>query len=296
MSLLQGAVPQTPNGTANPTATVAPVNREPKKPMTTVLSLLPKTTYKEDNGAEGTQDVLAYLQVQRSLLGYLSIRTADSLTPQQACHWTESILPDKKPRPQDALRLCYYMRSQSLDTYADVKDGFISLYVANPNIHIRGSRTDMLYWRQSIKTNEIVFRGVNAPVVVPDPARMADFYTLMNVPTTPRAHVPVRAASNVGPEGGHFVEELGEELEVDEEAVVDEEDEAQDEEDDGEEDEVQNDEEEHDGAAAQNTLAMQVEGAEANVYRLLASEPYDADAVNAALMQLEELNRHLHAE
>ena len=64
----------------------------------------------------------------------------------------------------------------------------------------------------------------------------------------------------------------------------------------GEEDEAQDDGEEHEGAAAQNTLAMQVERAEANVYRLLASEPYDADAVNAALMQLEEYNRHLHAE
>lgn len=99
MSLLPVALVQTPNGTANPAATVAPVKQKLKKPMTTVLSLLPKTTYKEANGAEGTQDILAYLKVQRELLRYLGVRTADALTPQQACQWTESILPDKNPRP-----------------------------------------------------------------------------------------------------------------------------------------------------------------------------------------------------
>jgi len=34
------------------------------------------------------------------------------------------------PAAKDALRLCYYMRSQGFDTYADVRDGSIELYLS----------------------------------------------------------------------------------------------------------------------------------------------------------------------
>ncbi|CAE7014114.1 hypothetical protein P3342_003886 [Pyrenophora teres f. teres] len=283
-------VPQIPATTANLTA----AKQEPKKPMTTVLSLLPKTTYKEANGAEGTEDTLAYLKVQQEVLKYLDTKPADTLTAQQACHWTEAISPNKHPRAQDALRLCYYMRSQTFDTYADIKNGSISLYVVNQDTTVRGSHTDMVYWRQSITDNEIIHRDTPAPT-----AGRRSFGVLEHVMTDlisrdhrfadlPDPHVPAHMASDARLVDSGLQEMLDEEDDEDDEIEDEDEDEYEDEEDDGEE---------HEGAEpAQNSLDRQLIRAQVNLHRLLASEPYDADAVDAALMQMEELNQQSHTE
>ncbi|KAG9377352.1 hypothetical protein A1F94_011755 [Pyrenophora tritici-repentis] len=235
-------VPQIPATTANPIATAAAEKQEPKKPITTVLFALPKTTYEEANGAEGTDDTLAYLKVQQELLRYLGTKAADALSARQAYKWTENISPNKHPRARDALRLCYYMRSQTFDTYADIKNGFINLYVVNQVTNLRGSDKDMLYWRQSISTNEIIQRG--------PPAGRASTGVLQG-----NAAV-IELMSRV-----HRFADLPDPHEP-----------------------------------AQNSLTMHIARAEVNLHRLLASEPYDADAVAAALMRMEELNQQLHTE
>ena len=158
-------------------AVPAPEQQGPKKPVTTLVSLLPRTIYDEAKEAEGTEITLAYIKIQRSLLKWLGKHASDVLTPQQALVWTQSIAGDKRPRAKDALRLCYYMRSQGLDTYADVRDGYISLYVANQQTHARDPRTDKLYWKQNIKTDEVAFMATsfspparrNALVPAPSP-------------------------------------------------------------------------------------------------------------------------------
>lgn len=296
LSPLPTAPFQLPTETADPMSTVVPAKQEPKKPMTTILSLLPKTTYKEANGAEGTSDTFAYLKVQRELLKYLDTRPADDLTSQQACRWTKAISANGRPTAQDALRLCYYMRSQTFDTYADVKLGSINLYVANQNTVVRGPRTDMLYWRQSITTNVIAYGGTSSFAFVRDPTRTADLYTDMDA-----LMAQLTPSAALSAEFDHPHQELEEWPGMEEWPGIGDEDEEGEEDEEAEENGTQDDGEEQDGAAAdgesdQNSLAIQVERAEANVHRLLASEPYDADAVNAALMQLEEYNRQLHAE
>jgi hypothetical protein len=118
--------------------------------------MLPKTTYNEVNDAEGTvKNTPAYVKVQLQLLDYLGKQASDTLTPRQACHWTEKIADNKQPQAKDALRLCYYMRSQGFDTYADIRNGFVSLYIGNQVPAVRGPRTDLLYWKQNHKTNAI---------------------------------------------------------------------------------------------------------------------------------------------
>ena len=55
---------------------------------------------------------------------------SEKLTVRQAHSWTEHIADNLHPAAKDALRLCYYMRSQGFDTYADVRDGSINLYLS----------------------------------------------------------------------------------------------------------------------------------------------------------------------
>ncbi|KAF1935512.1 hypothetical protein EJ02DRAFT_460308 [Clathrospora elynae] len=129
-----------------------PERQEPKKLITTLVSMLPETTY--NDAAKGTESTLTYVKIQRGLLKYLATHASDTLTARQAHIWTQAISSDRQPKAQDALRLCYYMRSQGFDTYADVKDGFVSLYIANQQTDLRGPQSDPLYWKQNFKTNE----------------------------------------------------------------------------------------------------------------------------------------------
>jgi hypothetical protein len=136
-----------------PDAAPVPVQPGPKKPVTTLVSMLPETTYREAN--DGTARTPQYVRVQRQLLQYLELHASETLTPRQALRWTAEIADDKEPPAKDALRLCYYMRSQGFDTYAAFQDDFMSLYIANQNTNteVGESQSDLLYWKQNFKNN-----------------------------------------------------------------------------------------------------------------------------------------------
>jgi hypothetical protein len=159
-------VPQMSEGVGNSLQSAGmPLPRtEPPQPVVTLASTLPTTTYDEKNEAEGTTRTLAYVRVQRALLEYLNTKPSDSLNARQARRWTQAIDPagNKKPKAEDALRLCYYMRSQGYDTFARVANKTLSLYVVK-----QGARTHehVLYWQQDVVTNEVL----NAPA--PQPTR-----------------------------------------------------------------------------------------------------------------------------
>jgi hypothetical protein len=135
------------------------MEQRPKKPIETVVSALPSTTYKEENESESSSNSLAYVTVQRALLKYAEKRALDSLSPHQARVWTQAIDPtgNKMPKAADALRLCYYMRSQGYDVYSRVLDSCVHLYLVKQESNIRDKDHDMLYWKQSVKTNQVVF-------------------------------------------------------------------------------------------------------------------------------------------
>jgi hypothetical protein len=140
------------NSSRNATAAAtAPAQRAPLRPITTVAPLLPKITYDDDE--DGTKKTLEYIQTQIKLLQWLGSHPWDSLSAHQACEWTQMVAPDSRPSAKDAVRLCYYMRSQGFETYAQFHQGIMSLYVANQQTHIRGPHTDMLYWKQDVTTN-----------------------------------------------------------------------------------------------------------------------------------------------
>ncbi|KNG48481.1 hypothetical protein DDE82_002070 [Stemphylium lycopersici] len=195
MQMLSSSAEHVPQSVAeNPTAaaTPAPEQQGPKKSVTTLVSLLPKTVFDETKEADGTGNTLPYIKVQRSLLKWSGKHASDVLTPQQALVWTQSIAGDRRPRAKDALRLCYYMRSQGLDTYADVRDGSISLYVANQQTNNRGPQTDKLYWKQMIKTDEVVFMATSfnppAPrndlIPAPSPRTIGGLLSHLAAPTS----------------------------------------------------------------------------------------------------------------
>jgi hypothetical protein len=129
-----------------------PTKKEPKRPTVTLVTALPPTTYSEQDEAGSTVRTLAYVKVQRALLKYLDKYASDTLTEPQARKWTQAIDPDgrKKPTAVDALKLCYYMRSQGYDVYANIKDSLISLYV------IEALEGSVLYWAQNIVTNKVL--------------------------------------------------------------------------------------------------------------------------------------------
>jgi hypothetical protein len=84
------------------------------------------------------------------VLGFLGGHSADALSAELARKFTAKI--DQKsgyPSAKEALRMCYYMRSQGIDTYAqiDPKKFLIKLYVAKavPTGSIAMPR-DQLYW------------------------------------------------------------------------------------------------------------------------------------------------------
>ncbi|CBY00691.1 predicted protein [Plenodomus lingam JN3] len=124
-----------------------------KKPVTTLVSSLPQTTYSDQK--DSAETTLEYIKVQRAVLDYLGKRAADTLTQRQACAWTAAIEPTtKKPAAQDALRLCYYMRSQGFDTYAGLKGKILLLFVAEPNGQDGGEV--LPYWKQDFSTDQII--------------------------------------------------------------------------------------------------------------------------------------------
>jgi hypothetical protein len=147
--------------------------QEPKKPITTVVSMLPKTTYNEADAdaAGGPERTTSSVKAQRQLLKWLGTNPADTLSAHQARRWTQDIGPDKKPTAKDALRLCYYMRSQTFDVYADVKGGCMSLYVVNQGTQESSPRTDKLYWKQNITSNLIEYTAPSHRYAAPNGGR-----------------------------------------------------------------------------------------------------------------------------
>ncbi|CAN9283335.1 unnamed protein product [Alternaria sp. RS040] len=138
--------------------------RGSKKPVTTLVSMLPKTTYNETDEAEGTVRSLAYTRIQLQLLQWLGLHASDTLTVRQAYYWTENIAEDKHPQAKDALRLCYYMRSQDFDTYAKFQKSKMSLYIASQPTEVTSPKSDRLYWCQDHLTNEVVHELGTVPV------------------------------------------------------------------------------------------------------------------------------------
>lgn len=149
---------------ALPTAMSLPT-AEPKKPVVTFVSALALTPYNESKEANGKARTIAYVKVQRSVLEYLETKASDSLSIKQARHWTRSIgaTGNKAPTVKDALRLCYYMRSQGFDVYARFEKKNMLLYIVKQTSHDRGKDHDTLYWSQNFNTNVIKgFRDIEA--------------------------------------------------------------------------------------------------------------------------------------
>lgn len=122
-----------------------------KKCATTLVSKLRKSPYKEP--MDSTERSLAYVTVQCAMLKYLNKAPSDTLTSRKARSWTQAIEPnDKMPLAKDALRLCYYMRSQGFDTYASLEGSTVCLFVVDPD-----GGYDSMYWRQNFQTNEITY-------------------------------------------------------------------------------------------------------------------------------------------
>jgi hypothetical protein len=144
--------------TMPPTATTTQ-EQGSKRAVVTSVSALPPTTYNEQNASKGSLNTLAYVKVQRALLKHAKTHATDSLSPRQARLWTQAIDPasKKEPKAADALRLCYYMRAQGYDVYAQIKDGSIALYVVNQGSNIRDEQYDPLYWKQNVSTNKIEY-------------------------------------------------------------------------------------------------------------------------------------------
>ncbi|KAH7351432.1 hypothetical protein BKA66DRAFT_575529 [Pyrenochaeta sp. MPI-SDFR-AT-0127] len=132
--------------------------QESGEPVTTLVSALPKTTYKDQDDTKGFEKTLPYISVQRALLKYLDSHASDTLTPLQARLWTQAIDPvTQRPMADEALRLCYYMRSQGFDTYAVIKNGLMSLFVVHEFSRERNEKHDHIYWQQHVKTNYILY-------------------------------------------------------------------------------------------------------------------------------------------
>jgi hypothetical protein len=142
-----------------PMPTMNTAQREPKKTVVTLATALPPTSYNEQDEADDAVRTLAYVKVQRALLKYQDKYAADTLTDIQARKWTQSIDPDgrKQPTAADALKLCYYMRSQGYDVYANVKDKLLMMYL------VTAQDLAMLYWVQDLQTNKSFELDLGAP-------------------------------------------------------------------------------------------------------------------------------------
>ncbi|KAL6709258.1 hypothetical protein ACN47E_001665 [Coniothyrium glycines] len=166
---------------------------KPQRPVIAVTSALPKTPYKEEDGAERSR---AYVQVQGALLKWLTKNPSDTLTARQARSWTENIdMTTKRPKAKEALALCYYMRSQGIDTYGLLKFGQISLYLVSPATNALPQRASM-YWQQSVKTDVVTFRAVRSDFMFASPFAGAAGISAGSGPTVGRIRAPIPLGMN----------------------------------------------------------------------------------------------------
>ncbi|KAF1958264.1 hypothetical protein CC80DRAFT_27456 [Byssothecium circinans] len=130
-----------------------PWSTGPRKPVTTLVSLLPPTQYKEKAEEERSD---GYVSAQCAVLKFLEKNASDQLSPSLANKFTAAIDPKAGyPSAKEALRFCYYMRSQGFDTYARFPKGKgMQFFVATAETRGVAAR-DNLYWRQDPKSNYI---------------------------------------------------------------------------------------------------------------------------------------------
>ncbi|KAF2685999.1 hypothetical protein K458DRAFT_486112 [Lentithecium fluviatile CBS 122367] len=125
------------------------------KPVVTLATVLEPTTYKEKE--KDVSRSLGYIGAQRSILKWLQTHAADQFYPHLANKLTKELDEQLRyPNWKDALQLCYWMRSQGLDTYAQIhpKKQAMRLFIANPTSHERVVN-DGLYWEQNCKSGFI---------------------------------------------------------------------------------------------------------------------------------------------
>ena len=136
-------------------------------PVGNLVSVLPKIEYREQHEKEFERS-LEYVHVQRKILKALENRDTVP-TAKEAYTWTKSIVPKgQRPTPQQALRLCYYMRSLGYDTFASVKTSYdpikrvkttsLRLLIANADSEKRGVGYDHLYWAHDLRTGAVLPR------------------------------------------------------------------------------------------------------------------------------------------
>jgi hypothetical protein len=58
-------------------------------PTVTLVPVLPKTTYKDQDDTKGAEKTDSYLNVLNAVLEYIETKAADTLSPHQARKWTE---------------------------------------------------------------------------------------------------------------------------------------------------------------------------------------------------------------
>lgn len=132
-------------------------------PARAVVPVLPITLYKEQSEKEFERS-LEYVRVQRRILKHLERRDI-ALDTRTAYTWTCDSTKNQWPKPLQALRLCYYMRSLGFDTFAHFgypsspesnrKEAIVALLIANPDSEKRGVAHDHIYWVQSITTGRV---------------------------------------------------------------------------------------------------------------------------------------------
>ncbi|KAF2249560.1 hypothetical protein BU26DRAFT_565200 [Trematosphaeria pertusa] len=144
---MEGPPPAAPQKPLPPRENKAP---EELKPIVTLVPALEETKYRDEE--DKSKKSLAYIRAQRGVLRYLDTCAADSLNAAKARALTESIDPvNKYPSAREALRLCYYMRSQGFDTIAVFhhKRTLMRLFV------VLDRSAGTLYWEQNYKTGRI---------------------------------------------------------------------------------------------------------------------------------------------
>jgi hypothetical protein len=134
-----------------------------KKPVVTLDFQLRKTSYKEQDDPKNIPRTLAYVQVQRALLKYLDTYASETLSPRQATKWTQEIdsTGNKEPQAIEALSLCYYMRAQGYEVFAEVRGKTLCLFCRA--MTTQGTEADVLYWKQNLSTNRVQYATPSAP-------------------------------------------------------------------------------------------------------------------------------------
>jgi hypothetical protein len=164
------------------------------KPIVTLVSALPPTTYKDE--ADKTPKTATYINAQVGALKWLKTNPADRLTPATACLMTQSLDPiAKEPCAEEALRFCYYLRSIGFDVYPELEKKILCLYVVHPGSNVRGGGggADNAYWVQDFSTGQVQHALTQAPGDVSRMARRNALTADMDADRLYREHMQMAA-------------------------------------------------------------------------------------------------------